>query len=210
MSAARHANHMRLQAALAAGRVGKPKAGTVTEYDPTTYSAKVMLQPEEIETGWLPIATAAAGPSWGIYAAPINGAQAMVLFLEGDREVGWIAGFLASDEDPPPQPGPPAGEFWSLHKSGSFLKFTNDGDVLLTTERDLVATVGRDAHLNVTGNIASQATNWTHTGPMHVTDNITCDKTVTATTDVVGGGKSLKTHVHSGVTAGGANTGQPV
>lgn len=34
-------------------------------------------------------------------------------------------------------------------------------------------------------------------GPLHVTDNITCDKTVTGTTDVVGGGKSLKGHTHT-------------
>jgi hypothetical protein len=33
---------------------------------------------------------------------------------------------------------------------------------------------------------------------------------ITVTNDVVAGGKSLKTHVHSGVTAGGANTGAPV
>lgn len=40
--------------------------------------------------------------------------------------------------------------------------------------------------------------------------NVGSPATVTATTDVVGGGKHLKTHVHSGVTAGGANTGAPV
>jgi hypothetical protein len=33
---------------------------------------------------------------------------------------------------------------------------------------------------------------------------------MTVTNDVTAGGKSLKTHVHSGVTAGGANTGAPV
>lgn len=38
-------------------------------------------------------------------------------------------------------------------------------------------------------------TNTIH-GPLHVTQDITCDQTVTATTDVVGGGKSLKGHVH--------------
>lgn len=48
------------------------------------------------------------------------------------------------------------------------------------------------------------------TGQITATGNITSQATVTGTTDVVGGGKSLKTHVHSGVTAGGANTGQPV
>ncbi|HKT53698.1 MAG TPA: hypothetical protein VJP88_04560 [Caulobacteraceae bacterium] len=33
-------------------------------------------------------------------------------------------------------------------------------------------------------------------GPLHVTQDITCDQTVTATTDVVGAGKSLKSHTH--------------
>jgi len=33
---------------------------------------------------------------------------------------------------------------------------------------------------------------------------------ITVTNDVVAGGKSLKTHVHSGVTSGGSNTGAPV
>lgn len=40
--------------------------------------------------------------------------------------------------------------------------------------------------------------------------NVNSPATVTASTDVVGGGKHLKTHVHSGVTSGGSNTGQPV
>lgn len=40
--------------------------------------------------------------------------------------------------------------------------------------------------------------------------NVGSPAIITATTDVVGGGKHLKTHVHSGVTPGGSNTGQPV
>jgi len=40
--------------------------------------------------------------------------------------------------------------------------------------------------------------------------NLNCPATVTATTDVVGGGKHLKTHTHSGVTTGGGVTGPPV
>ena len=39
---------------------------------------------------------------------------------------------------------------------------------------------------------------WNHTG------------TLMASVDVIGGGKSLKTHIHSGVAAGSANTGAPV
>jgi len=40
--------------------------------------------------------------------------------------------------------------------------------------------------------------------------NLSSPATITATTDVVGGGKHLKTHVHSGVTVGAGNTGAPV
>ena len=40
--------------------------------------------------------------------------------------------------------------------------------------------------------------------------NVSSPATVTATTDVVGGGKHLATHTHSGVTTGGGVTGPPV
>lgn len=43
-----------------------------------------------------------------------------------------------------------------------------------------------------------------------ITGDVTVTGTVTADVNVFGGGKSLKTHIHSGVTPGGGNTGQPV
>lgn len=46
-------------------------------------------------------------------------------------------------------------------------------------------------------------------GNAKVTGNADVDGTVTGTTDVIGGGKSLKTHTHSGVTTGGGTTGPP-
>jgi phage gp45-like len=45
--------------------------------------------------------------------------------------------------------------------------------------------------------------------PMTINGNVTVNGKLTATTDVVGAGTSLHTHVHSGVTPGGANTGAP-
>lgn len=42
-----------------------------------------------------------------------------------------------------------------------------------------------------------------------VIGNVTVTGTVTATVDVVGGGKSLKTHTHGGVTTGGGTSGPP-
>jgi phage baseplate assembly protein V len=209
MSAARHQNHMRMQAALAAGKVGKPKGGLVTDYDPVAYAVKVMLQPEGIETGWLAIETAMAGNGFGIFAGPINGAQAVVSFLEGDREVGWCTGFLPSDVDVPPHV--PAGEIWVVHQSGSSEKFTNDGKVTVTDKSGSVLVMNGDhtGSMTFSGGLAINA-NTTITGTLHITDEVTADKSVTAATDVVGGGKHLKTHIHSGVTAGGGNTGAPV
>jgi phage baseplate assembly protein gpV len=52
-------------------------------------------------------------------------------------------------------------------------------------------------------------------GGLHFTGDLTVDGdirstgTVTGDTDVVGGGKSLKGHKHTGVQAGGAITGGP-
>lgn len=46
-------------------------------------------------------------------------------------------------------------------------------------------------------------------GDLNVTGNIIAGGTVTASVDVIGGGISLKTHTHTGVTPGGGMTGPP-
>lgn len=47
--------------------------------------------------------------------------------------------------------------------------------------------------------------------PLIVLDgNVTVTGELTAAVDVIGGGKSLKNHVHSGVTTGSGNTAKPV
>jgi len=86
----------------------------------------------------------------------------------------------------------PSGEIAVSNASGSY-SLKADGNI----EFRPASTV------TVIGNVEVQ-------GTLHTTQNITCDTTITGTTDVVGGGKSLKNHVHSGVTSGGSNTGTPV
>lgn len=46
-------------------------------------------------------------------------------------------------------------------------------------------------------------------GDVEITGDVTVSKTLTAETDVMGGGKSLKSHTHSGVQAGGGTSGPP-
>lgn len=59
------------------------------------------------------------------------------------------------------------------------------------------------------GNVDLTAPTTTIHGDVHITGDVQVDKTLTATTDVVGGGIHLKTHTHSGVQSGGSNTGAP-
>ena len=81
------------------------------------------------------------------------------------------------------------------------------GDVAVAGEGTLTATMQGAATLT--------AASWTIHGPVHFTDAVTGDAdatftgTVTGTADVVGGGKHLKTHTHTGVLSGGAVSGPP-
>lgn len=89
------------------------------------------------------------------------------------------------------------------------LSIAPTGEVTLVA-KDLTATLTGNLGLAVTGNITSSAAAWGHTGPLNVTGDVGVTGTVTASVDVVGGGKSLKTHTHGGVQTGAGTTGPPV
>ena len=164
------------------------RLGLVSSYDGRAgqYLVKVRLQPDDIETGWLPIQTMLPGQGWGIYAGPAIGDQALILFAEGDINAGVCAGFLGSNEDPPP--AVESGEIHVLHKDGAKLKFLPDGEV------DLIAPGG----FFVTADT-------TITGKLHVTDDVTLDAALTVHgnaaftgSSVTHGGVNIgKTHVHT-------------
>lgn len=201
-------NAMRLQALRAMAGLVVSRIGIVTSYDPKTFSAKVNIQPEQILTGWLPVSSQWIGNGWGMFAPPNVHDMVEVLFIDGRIDAGTVIGRFYNGEDLPL--AVQSGEFWLVHKHGQFVKLTNDGKLTLNDGH------GATVILDGTGNITSQASQWTHTGPVefknavHFDDNVQVDKTLTATTDVVGGGKSLKNHLHSGVQSGGSNTGPPV
>ncbi len=181
------ANQMRMQALLAAGQLARPRLGLVTSYDPNTYAVKATIQPEGFETGWLPICVLMAGNGWGIYAAPANGDQCAISFQEGDREVGFVTGFVPNDQDRPPKV--PSGEIWAVHKAGASLKFTSDGKVTL------VAPAG----FGVQGDT-------TFTGKVTVTDTFTANAAVNLSG--AGGAKVARVGdtVSGGVITSGSNT----
>src|ERR1022692_1633589 len=131
----RFRNAIRQEAQRATADISLPRAGIVTHYDPTHHTARVQLQPEGILTGYLPIATPWAGNGWGFYAPPLLGQIVDVHFHQGGKEAGYIVRrFYSNITKPLPVP---AGEFWVVHPSGTALKFTNDGNVLISAHADL-------------------------------------------------------------------------
>ena len=106
---------------------GAPRFGIVTSVDPSAATARVTLQPEGVLTGWLPLLTPWVGNGWGLVCPPSPGDQVLVLPQEGDAEHGLIV--AASWSAQTKAPSAPSGEFWLVHKSGSFLKLQNDGTI---------------------------------------------------------------------------------
>lgn len=64
-------------------------------------------------------------------------------------------------------------------------------------------------NVHFTGNILNDGYISTESN-LFIDGDVTVDGTLTATVDVVGGGKHLKTHTHSGVQTGGGTSGPPV
>lgn len=67
----------------------------------------------------------------------------------------------------------------------------------------------RSTYIKLTAGTIFIKGNVVHEGDTTQTGNTTSSGTVTGTTDVIGGGKSLKNHAHGGVQPGGGSTSPP-
>jgi hypothetical protein len=164
------------------GRRATTRHGIVTSYDPNNYAIKVELQPDGVLTGWIPLKSSWVGNGWGLFCPPAIGDHIELDFQEGDKALG-SAGWRFYNDNIRPLPCP-SGEFWLVHKSGQFIKVTNDGALTLNDAH------GASVQLDGAGNIKS-AGNWTHTGKLHTSDTVTSD------VDVLANGISLHNHTHS-------------
>lgn len=88
----------------------------------------------------------------------------------------------------------------SLRPSGEL--YVTNGNAKVTLKADGNIEIDPTTTLTILGNVDIQ-------GTLHTTQDINCDTTITGSTDVVGGGKSLKTHLHSNVIRGDGNSGPP-
>ena len=122
-------NAVKSRAAALDGLSAQARFGLVASFDPGAFSARVMMQPENILSGWLPVLAPWVGAGWGLSAPLSPGDQVLVLGQEGDSQQGIIIGAVWSATNA--TPGAPVGECWLVHQTGSYLKLLNDGSITL-------------------------------------------------------------------------------
>ena len=101
--------------------------GVVTGANGT--QVKVTLQPEGVQTDWLPLLSSVVGGGWGLVHVPPNGTPVFCIPDAGDHESYVVVGATWSTANQPP--AAPQGEVWLVHSTGSAIKLTNDGQLTL-------------------------------------------------------------------------------
>lgn len=161
------------------------RRGTIRSVD--LAAGLAVFEAGELVSPPLPWIEGAAGV-FRTWTPPSVDEQVILLCPEGDIEGGIILRGLPSSQ----YPAPSQDNSHSIHGA--------DGLIITLTSDGLVITA--PAGVVVEGDVAIS-------GNVDVTGDIGVTGTVTADTDVVGGGISLKDHKHGNVQAGTAKTGAP-
>jgi len=199
---------MRREALKVMGEHRTASLAYVKSYDPNTYTAKVILQPWGIESGWLPIGALAVGDGWGIYAPPSAGTaarpgdQVTVVYVDG--EPAFISHRIFFGGDPLTVP---SGEVWVVHESGSFIKLTNDGALALADANNNTVVLNTSG-VTITGpaaiNIVSTAAVNVQAPTLTVSGNLTVAGNITAANIAVSGAATGGLAVEGGLSVAGA------
>lgn len=143
-------------------------------------------------TGWLPWLTRRAGGDVAWWA-PEVGESVLVLAPDGDPALAAILPAAYSDAVPPPESSPDRAS-WRFGNTVTVAVDRAAGSVTVTATGTVRVQSPRVE-------IAADET--------EITGHLTVGNGATVTGDVTADGISLKTHTHSGVQAGSANTGPP-
>jgi len=148
---ARFMNVIKAQIAGMIGQQAQPRYGIVQSFDPPSYTARVMVQPENVLSGWLPIKTHWVGNGWGDVSPPSPGEQVMLIPQEGDADSYVISGRAFSAVDLPPPA--PSGERWLVHQTGAFVKLLNNGQIAAQDQHGTSFTLTNDGNAVLKGNL---------------------------------------------------------
>lgn len=161
------------------------KYGHITGYNPNNYTVKAMLQPEGIETGFIPLAAVWVGNNFGAVFGPNIGDLVKLDFIDGSVQASVVGGRFFNVTALPPLVQ--AGQAALVDSKGSFIRLNNDGTITMNAPNGITLT----------------------TPTLTQNGNLQVNGTITASGDVVGNGISLDNHVHGGVQSGGSITGAP-
>jgi phage baseplate assembly protein V len=165
----RFLNAIKAQSGAMDRAAGQPRFGLVTSVDPSRPAVRVMLQPENVLTGWLPVLSPWVGAGWGLSCPPSPGDQVFILPQEGDAEHGVVVGSAWSDSKR--TPSAPAGELWLVHQSGSYLKLMNDGTIRLQGNTFIAGDLEVSGNISTSG-AATGSGNVSIAGDLHATGDV--------------------------------------
>lgn len=111
-----------------------PQWGIVTSYNENTYSVKVRLQPDDIETEWMPLPVEHVGNGYGLLMAPEIDDLVLVGYTDGSRDAPYIIARAHNDEQKPPKVE--AGEMVLMHKSKGYIKIDKDNVLVVKHGND--------------------------------------------------------------------------
>lgn len=138
--------------------------------------------------------------NYGFTAVPLPGAEAVVVFAGGDRAHGLA---VAVDDRRYRMKGLQPGEVAIYTDEGDSIKLAR-GRVIEVTAGAKLAVTAPEVDITASMKVMITSPEVEMSGNLTVTGNITGDAVATDA------GVDLGTHLHSGVTPGGANTGGPV
>lgn len=166
MSAQKLLNAMRMMSSMANQGTMQTAIGKVNAFDPSTYQVQVLLQAATddapaLATGWIPLASPWTGDGWGMFVPASTGDLILVFFQDGSLQ-NPIAGMrIFYDEQLPTEVQ--GGEMYLIHKSGSCLKFLNDGTVELNSNSTLK--ISSDTKIDLTAPIVNIDAEMIKAGP---------------------------------------------
>jgi phage baseplate assembly protein gpV len=146
------------------------RMGTVTSVDPTNYAVRVMIQPEGVLSGWLPVPT----PWIGTAHPPSPGDQVKVSFQEGDAEHGIVEGRLYSTGTlAPTVAGAPAqsGEWLIFHKSGGYIMMANNGHITVKDGAGAKVVLTNDGQMTLE-DVSGTTLQFMNNGTLHLLGNL--------------------------------------
>lgn len=185
------------------------KYGQISAYNPNDYTVKVLIMPTLEETGFIPLSAPWVGNGFGAVFGPAIGDSVRLDFMDGNVEAAVVGSRFFNNGARPPVVQ--SGQAAIVDSKGSYVKLNNDGTVTINAATAMTLTAV-NVNIDASTQCAINSPNIILNGPIEQgqgsnAGNASMGGTLTVTTDVIGGGKSLKNHTHPDPQGG--NTGPP-